>query len=216
MTGTKWKAILFDLDGTLIDTNELIMRSFEHVFETSGIPAWSREQMIPHMGLPLWEQLRRFSGREDVHDLVKIYRKFNLYHHDRYVKAYEGLGETLEGLKADGYRLGVVTSKMRYTSELGLSKYGVLHLFEMMVTIEDVRFAKPHPEPIRLALRQMGLHPADALMIGDSPADLMSANAAGVDVAAVGWTLKTRDELDKHRPIFWIESLKELRERCRK
>jgi pyrophosphatase PpaX len=211
----KWEAVLFDLDGTLIDTNELIMCSFEHVFETAGIPPWTREQMIPYMGLPLWEQLRRFSGREDVHDLVKIYRKFNLYHHDRFVRAFPGLKETLFALHQAGVRLGVVTSKMRYTSELGLSLFGVLHMFESFVTIEDVRFPKPHPEPVRLALRQMGLMPVQALMVGDSPADLMSANAAGVDVAAVGWSLKTREELNKHRPTFWLETLQELVEQCR-
>ncbi len=214
MSGKRWEAILFDLDGTLIDTNDLILRSFEHVFETAGIKQWSREDMIPLMGMPLWEQMRRFTGREDVHDLVRIYRKFNLYNHDRYVKPFPDLQEVIMSLHQAGYRLGVVTSKMRYTSELGLSLYKVLHHFESMVTIEDVRNPKPHPEPMRVAMKNMNLMPSQLLMVGDSSADLASARAAGISTVAVEWSLKTKDELEKYQPTFWVKTLKDLEVLC--
>ena len=210
----RFDAVLFDLDGTLMDTNELILQSFEHVFAVTGMNKWSRDEIIPYMGMPLWDQLRRFSGREEVDDLVVIYREYNLAHHDELIRPFPGMVELIRNLRRAGIRLGVVTTKSKHTAELGLRLYDVLDAFEVVVAIEDVTHAKPHAEPAEKALSVLQVPKNRVVMVGDSPADLGCANQAGISSVAVKWSLKTEEELSRYNPTFWIESLQELEELC--
>jgi pyrophosphatase PpaX len=204
------KTILFDLDGTIIDTNELTIRSFLHTFgDFEGEPI-TREHIVPNMGRPLVEQMRFFSGRELVQDLVSKYREFNLAKHDEFVKEFPHVGEVLASLHAAGIKMGVVTSKMRLTSEMGLALCGIASYFDVLVTVDDVANPKPDAEGIYKAMEALGADKATTLMVGDSHYDIEAAHNAGIGSAAVAWSLKGIPYLESYRPSHIIRDMREL------
>lgn len=182
--------ILFDLDGTIIDTNELIIESFLHALKGVVPDTFGREHIIPKMGLTLKHQLQLFSGREDVDDLMKAYREYNLRKHDDMVSLFPGVAETVPALRAQGLKLGIVTTKMRQTTERALKLLGIYDDMGVIVTLDDVENAKPHPEPVLKAIGALGSEPAGTIMVGDSPADIESARRAGAMPVGVAWSLK--------------------------
>ncbi|MFD2671014.1 pyrophosphatase PpaX [Marinicrinis sediminis] len=205
--------VLFDLDGTILDTNELIIESFMHVMEGRSFKPLTRDWLIQHMGKPLNTQLRYFTNRaeeEDVEDLVKLYRTYNLERHDDLVRAFPHTLEVCEALKQQGVRMGVVTSKVRLTSEKGLRLCKLMDYMDTIVTVEDVQHPKPHPEPVLRALQEMNAEPGQTLMVGDSPYDIEAANRAGVRSVAVSWSLKDKELLQTFQPYTIIEDMNEL------
>jgi pyrophosphatase PpaX len=208
----QYDVMLFDLDGTLLDTNELIIQSFLHVFDYD--PSLKRERIISHFGMPLEKQLVDYAGRPEGSsgaDLVQKYRAFNNDKHDEMVRAFPGVVETLRKLREAGVRIGVVTSKIRFTTERGLIHVGIKPYVESVVTIEDVTNPKPHPEAIHKALRELGVGPeARVLMVGDSGFDLGCAQNAGVDSCWVGWGLKPQAQMLAMNPTHVIETMDEL------
>lgn len=203
--------ILFDLDGTIINTNELIIRSFIHVMEKNfpGQP-YTREQIIPHMGTTLEHQLQTFSGRQEVADLVADYREYNYAHHDELIAEFPRVREVISTLHARGIRLGIVTTKIRPTTLLALEMFKLGQYMDVIVTVQDVEHPKPHPEPVLTAMKQLGADPACTLMVGDSPADIKSAKAAGVTAAGVAWSLKGEEELRKYHPDVILQDITDL------
>ncbi len=207
-------AILFDLDGTILDTNELIIRSFMHALRGIVPPGFGREQIIPAMGQPLAVQMRLFSGRDDVSDLIRVYREYNLTHHDEMVELFPGVAETVASLKAGGVRLGVVTTKMRETTERALNMFGLLGQMDVIVTIDDVTHPKPHPEPVRKAMEALGADPARTLMVGDSPVDMESALRAGAVPVGVAWSLKGEKVLREAGAVHMLHRMEDLLALC--
>lgn len=201
------KTVLFDLDGTIIDTNQLIIDSFIHTM--ADIPL-TRETIIPHMGTTLENQLRVFSGLEDVRELEQAYRKYNLTHHDAMVQPFPHVQQVVRDLHAAGIRLGVVTTKIRPTSMKVLEMFDLYRYMETVVTVTDVTHPKPHAEPVLMALDQMGADPKTAIMIGDSPADIQSAQNAGVRAAAVAWSLKGEKTLSGYSPDYMLHDMRDL------
>jgi len=207
------RTVLFDLDGTILDTNELIFQSFEYVWERKAWPTITRERLTPYMGGKLHDMFRETAGvetDEDIAELISLYREYNWAHHDELVRGFPNVREVLAELRAGGVRMGVVTTKIRKTSEMGLALCGLSEFFETLVTIEDVANAKPHPEPVRKALAAMGADAESTLMVGDSAADLLSARAAGVRSVAVGWSIKRKEDLMRCEPDYWIDDIREL------
>lgn len=184
------KTMLFDLDGTIIDTNELIIRSFIESLKGVVPESFGREHIIPSMGQPLTDQMRLFSGLEEVSDLVAAYREVNLRLHDEFVKSFDYVNEVLETLHGKGIQIGVVTTKMRLTTERGLKYVGLADYIDAIVTIDDVVNPKPHPEPVSMAIKLLGADPATTIMVGDSTVDMQSAKAAGTLAIGVAWSLK--------------------------
>ena len=206
----QFETILFDLDGTILDTNELIIRSYLHALK-GYVPAdFSREHIIPHMGTPLYDQLRRFSGLEDVEELAKKYRAINLELHDEYVKTFEGVNEVVESLHKAGFKLGVVTTKIRLTTELGLKHVGIAPFMDAIVTIDDVTHAKPHAEPVLKAVELLQADKATTLMIGDSTMDIHSGVNAGVKTVGVAWSLKGEHVLKEAGADYIIHHMHDL------
>ncbi len=204
------RTMLFDLDGTIIDTNELIIQTFLQVLKGRVPGHFSSEHIIPHMGKPLADQFRLFTGRDDVDDLVAAYREYNLKMHDELVREFPYVKEVLEKLRAHGVRMGIVTTKMRQTTEKGLQLFGLDKYMETIVTIEDVTRPKPHPEPVLRALRSLGAVPEEAAMVGDSPCDIEAANSAGVTSIGAGWSLKGERALREARPDYIVRDMREL------
>lgn len=206
----KYETVLFDLDGTILDTNELIIRSFLHALEGHVAEDFSRDHIIPFMGAPLIEQLKRFSGLDDVELLANKYRDKNLELHDDYVKAFEGVNEVIEKLYKAGIKLGVVTTKMRLTTDRGLKHVGIADYMGTVVTIDDVTKAKPDAEPVLKAMEALQANPKTTLMVGDSTMDIESGINAGVDTAGVAWSLKGEKVLTETGATYIIHHMNDI------
>ncbi|ODP30284.1 Inorganic diphosphatase [Paenibacillus nuruki] len=204
--------VLLDLDGTIVDTNELIIASFINTLESNGLNPLTREQIIPHMGSTLEQQLRAFSGVDDVTSYVTAYREYSAIHHDAMVAPFPEVNEVLTRLQAAGIKLGVVTTKIRPNTLRVLEMFQLDQFMQVIITQDDVEHTKPHPQPIERAMEALGSSPERTLMVGDSPADLQSASAAGVMSAAVAWSLKGEEELSKYHPQYILHSMSDLYE----
>lgn len=203
--------ILFDLDGTLIDTNELIISSFLHTLNKFYPDQYKREDVLPFMGPTLHET---FSGidQERVQELIDTYREYNISNHDLLVKEFEGVFETVQWLKQEGYKLGIVTTKMSNVVMMGLKLTKLDQFFDVIVAIDHVTHPKPHPEPIEKALQQLDAKPEEALMVGDNHHDIVGGKNAGTKTAGVAWSAKGREHLAKYEPDFMLEKMSDLRD----
>lgn len=204
------RTVLFDLDGTIIDTNELIIETFLHVLRDKTPSPFTREHIIPSMGLTLEEQIRIFTGQDQVDELVAAYREYNVTRHDELVREFPYVKEVMANLHASGIQLGVVTTKMRATTERALRMFGLIDYLSTIVTVQDVDHPKPHPEPVLRAVKALQANPAETIMVGDSPADILSANAAGVISCGVAWSLKGEAVLRQYEPRHIIHDMRDL------
>jgi pyrophosphatase PpaX len=203
--------LLFDLDGTLLDSVRLILDSYHHTTEVHGLPRRSDAEWLAGLGTPLRVQFAPYADTpERMAELIATYREYNLGHHDARVSAYPGVPEAIRAVRTRGVRLGLVTSKNRSGAERGLRVIGLAGHFEVIVGADDVENPKPHPEPVLRALDQMGVSAAKAIYIGDSTHDMESGRAAGVRTAAVLWGPFRREQLVHTAPDLWLERPGEL------
>lgn len=210
----KITTVLFDLDGTIIDTNELIIQSFFHALKGVVPEDFGREHIIPSMGQPLTMQLQEFSGRQDVTTLTQAYREYNHLRHDEMVALFPGVAEVIPRLHDAGIRLGIVTTKMRATTLRALELLGLFDFMETIVSLDDVEHAKPHPEPVAKAIQALGAKPSETLMVGDSSVDMKSAIAAGAIPVGVAWSLKGQDHLFEAGAVHMLHEMNELLTLC--
>jgi pyrophosphatase PpaX len=189
-------AILFDLDGTLVDTVPFILEAVRHAFEGYGTCPTDAE-WIAGIGTPLRVQLASFARRpEDVEALFERYRTFWLARHDERTRAFPGAVETVAALARAGHPIGVVTAKIEQGAYRTLRHTGLLPHVQAVVGADSCANAKPHPEPVLLALSRLGSSPRDALLVGDSPHDIAAAKAAGAGAAAALWGACGRPALE--------------------
>jgi len=205
----KINTILFDLDGTLINTNELIIASFMHTLEKYYPNQYQREHVIPFMGPTLVESFSTVD-QERVEELIAEYRQFNIKMHDEFVEEYETVFETVEALHNKGYKIGIVTTKARNVVEMGLNFSRLKQFFDTVITIDDVKNAKPHPEPIQLALKKLNSTPEETIMVGDNYHDIEGGKNAGTKTAGVAWSLKGKDFLETYQPDFMLEKMSDI------
>jgi pyrophosphatase PpaX len=207
-------AVLFDLDGTIVDTNELIIQSFLHALKGVVTEDFGREHIIPSMGEPLADQLQQFSGLEDVTAITHAYREYNYLKHDEMVALFPGVAEVLPILRQHGIQLGVVTTKMRPTTERALKMFGLIELMGTIVTLDEVEHAKPHPEPVQKAMQALGALPDHTIMVGDSTVDIESARRAGAMPVGVAWSLKGEDVLRTAGAVHILHNMEQLLTLC--
>jgi pyrophosphatase PpaX len=201
------RAVLFDLDGTLIDTIELILESYRHTVAAHGLDPVPDPVWLEGLGIPLRVQFRRFTTEpREIEALIATYLEHNRAHHDALVRRYPGVLEGVRALAARGARLGLVTSKMHGGLEQGLKSGGYEDLFEVLIGADDVENPKPHPEPVLRAAEQLGVDPRETIFVGDSPHDMASGRAAGARIAAVSWGPFPRRALEPYAPDFWLAS----------
>lgn len=183
----RFPIVLFDLDGTLIDSGPMIIASMKHAARAvlgRDIPEAALAAAVGGPGLVA--QMRALDP-ERVDELVEAYREHNDPLHDE-LEAFWEVVEVLPRLRAEGRRLGIVTAKRRSTVRLALDRLPDLEdLFEVIVTADDTERHKPHPDPLLAALARLGAPPEGAAYVGDSPFDVRAAKAAGVFSVAVGW-----------------------------
>jgi pyrophosphatase PpaX len=204
-------AYLFDLDGTLLDSVDLILRAYRTAVETHLGFSPPDSQILDRLGMPLEAQLAAFSADpDDIVAMRAIYREFYRRHHDQNVREFPGARESVRALKARGARLGVVTSKRRSGTRRGLEICGFDGLFDAIVTAEDVTRHKPDPTPVLRALELLEVEPASTVFVGDSPQDLIAGRSAKVPTAAALWGPFPREALEPHQPDFWLTRPEEI------
>lgn len=222
------QAILFDLDGTLIDTTELIFCCFAHAWqEVCGI-RHSREKILATFGIPLRVAMQKLlaipatdsldsnhssletANHEVVEQLLATYRAFNLANHDALTRRFDNTEQVVSTLRLRGYRIGVVTSKGRELALRGLQLCALDALIDQAIFMEDTLRHKPDPEPIHAALEKLQIKPSAAVYVGDSIHDIVAGRAAGVKTLAAAWGPMPRAELESQHPDLMLESIADL------
>jgi pyrophosphatase PpaX len=205
------EAVLFDLDGTLIDTVGLILASMRHATEAVLGEALPDEVLMRNVGVPLIVQMREFAA-DQAEELVAAYREHNARVHDEMVREYPGVIETLEALAERGLPLGVVTSKSRPVAMRGIELFGLTDYFGTIVTCDDVPLHKPDPYPLAHAAAALGVSSEVCAYVGDSPHDMTAAVAAGCVSVAALWGAFSAEEVLAPGPTHAASSMGEVAE----
>jgi pyrophosphatase PpaX len=208
----RFPVVLFDLDGTVVDSAAIILASMRHATRAVLGREYSDHELMRTVGGPGLDAQMAALAPDQVDELVSVYRAHNEPLHDE-LEACPGMGDVLVHLVADGHRLGIVTAKRRSTAELAFERVPLGHLFETIVGGDDTERHKPDPQPLLLAADRMGADPAQTAYVGDSPFDIRAANAAGMFAVGVTWgRIHDRALLEAEEPDALVDSAEELLE----
>ena len=208
----RFETILFDLDGTVVDSGAIILASMRHATREVLGRDYSDEELLQAVGGPGLEAQMSALAPHDVDRLVDVYRAHNEPLHDD-LEACAGIEDVLVRLREEGRRLGLVTAKRRSTVELAFARVPLGHLFEAVVGGDETERHKPDPEPLLLAARRMNADPGETAYVGDSPFDIRAAKAAGMHAIAVSWgQIHDRARLEREEPDAIVDTAEELLE----
>lgn len=208
----KITTLLFDLDGTLINTNELIITTFQKTLaEFLPEKSFSREDILPFIGPPLTETFANLAPLR-VEEMIAYYREFNISHHDELVLEYDGVYEAIRALYEEDYKLAVVSTKMYDVIMKGLKLTGLDKYFQVVIGLDQVKTAKPDPEGIEMALALLGSEPDEAIMVGDNLHDIFAGKNAGTKTAGVSWCIKGPEYLSQFEPDYMLKTMGDLLE----
>lgn len=203
------RAVLFDLDGTLVDTIGLILESFRYATtQVLGAPV-NEDVFLGDIGTPLAKQMAKIAP-DHAEELVRVYREHNAIHHDTLAAGYPGTQEALAALSAAGFPIGVVTSKMAAGARRGLDLFGLSKYVDVLVGSDDVPVHKPDPYPLHHAAEVLGIPLAECAYVGDSTHDMMAAKAGGAVSIAALWGPFDRADLLALEPDYAFESILEI------
>lgn len=208
------KAVLFDFDGTVADTNQLVIDSWQHTYVTLEGEKHPVEKIVKTFGEPLRESMEKAFPDHDTDHVVDIYRDYQLNHDDRDLFMFPGIADLLKGLRNKGYKVGIVTSRTKDTTLRGLEHFGIGGYIDALVTCNDTTRHKPDPEPALIGLRQLDVEACEALFVGDTMFDIRCAHNAGIRAVLVDWSLSV-DEDDRQgpdRPEYVIKKADDLYE----
>ena len=201
--------ILFDLDGTVIDSVALIRESHRYAVDAVLGTSLSDEELVANVGRPLIDQMRAFSVPH-AEQLLQVYREWNHAHTAELLAAYVGVDGLLERLRAAGRTLGIVTSKSGPTAQLAFDVLPIRHFFDVIVASEDSERHKPDPMPIAVALDRLGASPQNACYVGDAPFDIQAGAAAGLTTIGVTWGFFSREALQALNPTHLVDTAAQL------
>lgn len=203
------KAVLFDLDGTVIDSVDHIVACWQHTVRACLGREIGREEVLRTLGRALLECFEEVApGRSG--EMREVYRAYQVQTHDTMVMPVPGAVETLERLKAAGLLLGLATSKPLQVAHEGMALFNLAPLFDTLVTYEDTSRHKPYPDPVLVACERLGVEAGDALYVGDAVVDIQAGKAAGSRTAGVTWGAASRDDLLAAGPDYVISEIGEL------
>ncbi|HEY3378216.1 MAG TPA: HAD-IA family hydrolase [Armatimonadota bacterium] len=202
--------VIFDLDGTIADTNEIILRTMAETLEHASGRPWPRELLMPNWGMRLRDQMQLLYPEINLDRAVPFYRRRYAELHETLLAEFPGVRPMLQTLASQNIVLGVVTSKKRDSAQKTLCGLGYAHFFTTVVVEEDTSRHKPSPEPILYALERLRAPATQTIYVGDNPDDIHAAHAAGIGAVAVGWALRPRAELSAARPEAIIDTPGEL------
>lgn len=205
-----YPVVLFDLDGTVIDSGAIILASMRHAAKEVLGAEVADEELMAAVGGPGLEAQMRALAPDRVDELVSVYRAHNEPLHDE-LTCCAGMEDVLVRLRDEGRRLGIVTAKRRQTVELAFARLPIEHLFETVVGGDETERHKPDPAPLLLALERLGARPEDAAYVGDAPFDVKAAKAAGVFAIGVTWGgIHARERLTAESPDALVDTPEEL------
>ncbi len=208
----RFPVVLFDLDGTVVDSGGIILASMRHATREVLGRDFGDVELMQAVGGPGLEAQMAVFAPERVDELVEVYRAHNEPLHEE-LEACAGMEDVLLRLHKEGRRLGVVTAKRRSTVELAFARVPLAHLFETVVGGDETEKHKPDPEPLLLAAERMHARPAEIAYVGDSPFDVMAAKAAGMHSIAVTWgRIHDRERLEREEPDAIVDTAEELLE----
>jgi pyrophosphatase PpaX len=206
----RFPVVLFDLDGTVIDSGAIILASMRHATEEVLGVAPPDEELMAAVGGPGLEAQMYALAPDRVDELVTVYRAHNEPLHDGLV-CCAGMDDVLVRLKDEGRRLGIVTAKRRKTVGLAFDQVPLAHLFETVVGGDETEHHKPDPAPLLLALERMDARPDEAAYVGDAPFDVKAAKAAGLFSVAVTWGgIHARERLEAEEPDAVVDTVEDL------
>ncbi|SKA78293.1 pyrophosphatase PpaX [Caloramator quimbayensis] len=203
------KAVLFDFDGTLVDTNRLIIESYKHTYKKHLNLDVNEEDIKKYFGEPLITTLSRYDKLK-AQEMFKTYIEYNESRHDDMVQAFEGVNETLKALKEKGLKVGIVTSKRRVIAQRGLNITGITEPLDVFITCEDTQKHKPHGEPVLKACEILNISPNEAIYVGDTSFDILCGKNAGALTCLEKYTALPLEELLKYGPDYTIDRLYDL------
>lgn len=205
-----WKLILFDLDGTLINSIDLVVAAWQHASDEVLGKSLTREDVLPWIGLPLTDTMAE-QGGEKVDALRASYDDYMMANHDDMVTAFPGLPEMIDDLAVYDVGTAVVTAKGRKLAERGLRVAGYPETLHVAAAMEDTREHKPNPAPLLAALAHEGAHASDAVYVGDAIYGLQAAEAAGIPAIGVTWGAGKSEALHQQRAVAFADAPDELR-----
>lgn len=204
------KAVLFDLDGTLLDTNELIYNSFDRTFKDKLGIILERNEIVSFFGIPLKDafeyHLKKIDkfNKDTLEDLINYYRSNNEEMHDKMCFAFDGVKELLTQLKAKGIKIAIVTSKRGKIAIRGMKIAGILEFIDVIVTPELTELHKPYAEPALKACLELSIAPKEAIMVGDSNYDILCGKNAGCKTCAVEYSYINKEKLKEANPDYFV------------
>ncbi len=182
--------IVFDLDGTLVDTALYIALNYVHLFEKYGIQCPSLETLVSFSGPPLTLVFEKYFPGIDQKELLDEFEDFSLKHSNHYSSIYPGEIECLEALKNEGYTLAILTSKRRAAMDDNLRYFGIDKYFDFSVSLDECKYPKPDPYSLNYIMEQTGYTKEETFIIGDSYSDCLTGMNAGVKTGLVTYGLK--------------------------
>lgn len=210
----KIDTVLFDFDGTIMDTNNVIIMSWQHTFRTLKNREEEVSRITATFGEPLETTMRNFFPDEPLEEAVEIYRSYQKTNFRGLITLFPGMKELIIELKNREYKVGLVTSRLHSTAMEGLEKFQLKECFDAIVTPEDTDKHKPDPAPVNVALEKLGSKPENSVMVGDTIFDILCARNAGVKSVLVSWSLalegKTKEDLGEEAPDYIISKPEEL------
>jgi pyrophosphatase PpaX len=210
VTSPRWTTAVFDLDGTLADTINLIVESYQHAFRTILGREEDPDVIRSWIGRPLIGAFRDHSP-EHADVLYETYLTWNADNTERLIRGYDGVVDVLGDLRAAGVHVGVATSKRRESAQQAMDILGISQHVDVLVAMEDTERHKPDPTPLLLALDRMGRGSNDAVYVGDAVVDVLAGKAAGLDTLAVSWGAGLPEALHGVRTTAVADDAGELR-----
>ena len=208
----KFKAVLFDFDGTIMNTNDIIIQSWQHTFRTIEGKERPLEEITPSFGEPLSVTMKKFFPKRDTDEMVGTYRDYQRSVYAESVHMFPGIADVISTLKANDYLVAIVTSRLWESTTQGLYKFDIAHMFDAVVSAEDTTVHKPDPAPCLICLDKLGVKPEEAIFVGDSKFDVLCAKNAGVQSVLVGWSVCVTEEekAGVYKPDYFIEKPMDL------
>ena len=206
----KYKCIIFDMDGTLTQTNQLIYDSFNHVAGKYINKRLTPEEIIALFGPPEKEAVENMIGSQHIEPAMIDYYRFYHQEHNNLAVLYPGIRELLEFLQSNNVIIALFTGKGRRTTDITLDQFNINQYFQMTMTGDDVDEFKPSGNGIKKILEKFSLNPGDALMVGDAVADFKASREAGVDIASVVWDSYGKHDVINLSPDYLFHDVKEF------
>ena len=190
----KIDTVIFDFDGTIADTNQIIIDSWQAVYRAYTGRDGDSDYILSTFGEPLFSSMEKAFPDKDLEETVNIYREFQKTIFRDRIRIFPGMRELIIGLKEAGYKTGIATSRLRESTIPGMESLGIVDYIDQVVTVDETTKHKPDPEPALICLQKLGSRPETGIMIGDSAFDMGCGKNAGLTTVMVGWSEAAKSE----------------------